>query len=198
MKKIFTVIAALFLFAGGYAQVPVHGQNISAVEARDLALSMTGGGAISSLELVSEDSIGPVYRIVVINNNVMYEISVSARTGDIFRLTSSGQVPAAPQTAAPSAAPTQQGGIVIGTVRPRRAARFGGPANPPISAQRAVEIARDHLVAIGVTHARFDYVYMDRERGLWVWSVEFDGRGRDYEFYIDVNTGAIVQFEIGN
>jgi len=198
MKKIFTLTAALFLIAAVYAQVPAYGQNISAIEARDIALSMTEGGTISSLELVNEDSVGPVYRIVVINNNVMYEVSVNARTGDIFRLTSSsGQVPP-PQTAAPAAAAQQQSGIVIGTVRPRLPARFGGPANPPVSAQRAVEIARDHLVSIGVTHARFDYVYMDRERGLWVWSVEFDGRGRDYEFYIDVNTGAIVQFEIGN
>ena len=198
MKKTFSLVAALFLFAGAYAQVPVYGQNISAIEARDIALSMTEGGAISSLELVSEDSVGPVYRIVIINNNVRYEVFVNARTGDIFRLTGSAQVPAAPQTAAPPLAAGQQGGIVIGTVTPRRPARFGGPANPPISAQRAVEIARDHLVSIGVTHARFDYVYMDRERGLWVWSVEFDGRGRDYEFYIDVNTGAIVQFGIGN
>ena len=60
-----------------------------------------------------------------------------------------------------------------------------------------MEIARDHLVSIGVTGAWFDYVYMDMERGRWVWSVEFDGiRGRDYEFYIDVHTGQILKFEI--
>lgn len=85
--------------------------------------------------------------------------------------------------------------IIPDNITPRRPARRGGPDNPPISAQRAVELARDYLISIGVTYARFDYVYMDRERGTWVWSVEFDGHGGSYEFYIDVNTGHIVEFE---
>ena len=89
--------------------------------------------------------------------------------------------------------PTQQAGIVIGNVVPRPPARTGGPAAPSISAQRAVELARDHLVSIGVTTARFDYVYLDLEGNTWVWSVEFDGQGRSYEFYVDVNTGAFLK-----
>jgi len=196
MKKIVTGIFALFLFAAAQ----VYGQSVSAVEARELALSITGGGRISSLELVSDSALGPVYQVVVIHNDVRYDVSINARTGEIFRLTT-GQTalqPASPQTAVPQAAAAgQQGGIFIGNVAPRFPRRLGGPSNPPISAQRAVEIARDHLVYIGVTHARFDYVYMDRERGQWVWSVEFDGRrGRSYEFYINVHTGDIVEFEI--
>jgi len=79
---------------------------------------------------------------------------------------------------------------------PRSPRSLGGPENPAISAQRAAELARDHLVSEGITEARFDYIYMDREHGTWVWSVEFDGPGLSYEFYIDVQTGAIVDFVI--
>jgi hypothetical protein len=79
-------------------------------------------------------------------------------------------------------------------VVPRSPARSGGPANPPISAQRAVELAHAHIVSLGVTDYRFDYIYMDIERGTWVWSVEFDSRThRSLEFYVDVNTGAFLK-----
>ena len=86
---------------------------------------------------------------------------------------------------------------VPSTVTPRFPAQAGGPVDPPISAQRATELARDHLISIGVTSAAFDYIYMDRESNTWVWSVEFDGRGRSYEFYVDVNTGEFLKFPNG-
>lgn len=87
----------------------------------------------------------------------------------------------------------QQGNISIpSNITPRPPARTGGPSNPAISAQRAAELARDHLISIGVTDARFDYLYMDMERGTWVWSVEFDSQGRSYEFYINVETGEFL------
>jgi len=79
---------------------------------------------------------------------------------------------------------------------PRSPAVSGGPENPPISAQRAAELAREHLISEGITEARFDYIYMDREHGTWVWSVEFDGVGVSYEFYIDLQAGTIVDFVI--
>jgi hypothetical protein len=95
--------------------------------------------------------------------------------------------------------PAQVGNITIpANIVPRSPARTGGPANPTITAQRAVELARDHLVSIGVTSARFDYVYMDLERGTWVWSVEFDGQGRSFEFYVNVETGAFLQAPQGS
>jgi len=91
----------------------------------------------------------------------------------------------------------QADGIYVpDNIVPRNPQVAGGPENPAISAQRAAELAGDHLVAEGITEARFDYIYMDREHGTWVWSVEFDGPGLSYEFYIDVQTGAIVDFVI--
>ena len=198
MKKIFTGMLVLALFAIGAAHV--YGQtNISVPQAREIALAMTGGGTISSLELASGAN-GPVYQIVVINNAMRYEVSINAQTGEVTRI-SAAQTGTPPLAAAPQAAPQiapqatpQAGGIFIGNVVPRPARRPGGPVNPPISAQRAVELARDHLLSLNITDARFDYIYMDIERGRWVWSVEFDGRGgRDFEFYVDVQTGAFLK-----
>jgi len=88
----------------------------------------------------------------------------------------------------------QGGGSDWSHVVPRAPKHPGGPTNPPISAQRAVELAHAHIISLGITDYRFDYIYMDRERGQWVWSVEFDSRSRgDLEFYVDVNTGAFLK-----
>jgi uncharacterized membrane protein YkoI len=78
-------------------------------------------------------------------------------------------------------------------ITPRAPEQQGGPANPAISAIRAVELAHDHLLAMGITNARFDYVYMDREDGIWVWSVEFELGDSDFEFYVDVESGAFLK-----
>jgi len=188
MKKFFTGMLVLALFAAGSAHV--YGQSIISVpQAREIALAMIGGGTVNSLEL-NTGAAGPVYQVVVINNAVRYEVSINAQTGEVTGINTaqagSPSIPAAPQFT------PQQGGEFCG-IAPRPPKRHGGPANPPVSAQRAVELARDHLAAMGVTDARFDYVYMDFERGRWVWSVEFDGRGRDFEFYVDVHTGAFLK-----
>lgn len=103
-----------------------------------------------------------------------------------------------PLSVKPYPEPTQQNQAIYipQNITPSVAATPSGPINPPISAQMAAEIARDHLISIGVASARFHYIYMDIEGGIWVWSIEFDNQGRSYEFYIDVNTGNIVNFQI--
>jgi len=206
MIKAVAAAFALALFAA--APATAQGQALSAADAIARALEAAGGGRAVSLELAGDPSSGLEYRIAIEQGAMRFDVTVSASTGAISRLSAAAQAApqAAPQTApqaAPPAAaqgraaPRQDGGIYIGAVVPRPPAVRGGPENPPISAQRAAEIARDHLLAIGAAGARLDYVYMDRERGRWVWSVEFDGgRGRDYEFYIDASTGAILKFSM--
>ena len=179
--------------------------SISSQRAREIAVELVGHGAAQNVMLFTEDGV-LTFEVDVRYQNTRYAVYIDAVTGNIIRMSSfSDEVQAAAQpaqalTPAPTPTPAQnpapQGSSNISlpaNITPRPAARAGGPANPPISAQRAAELARDHLVAIGVTSARFDYVYMDVERGIWVWSVEFDGPGRSYEFYVDVNTGAFVQ-----
>ena len=98
-----------------------------------------------------------------------------------------------PQPTLPPVQHTDESITAPAAITPRPPARTGGPVNPPITAQRAVELAHDHLISIGVTNASFGYVYMDIENGTWVWSVEFDGQGRSFEFYVDVNTGVFLK-----
>jgi len=89
--------------------------------------------------------------------------------------------------------PIQGAGSVVASSQNNRTAR---PTNPAISSARAVEIAAAHLASQGIRGATFRSSKMDWERGRWVWEVEFRHGRITYEFYIDVNTGAIVKFEI--
>ncbi len=62
-----------------------------------------------------------------------------------------------------------------------------------ITRDTAIELAEAHLASIGATNARFQYAYLDSEDGRQVWSVEFDGNGRSYEFYVDVQNGEFLK-----
>jgi len=71
------------------------------------------------------------------------------------------------------------------------------PFNPAISLERAIEIAYADLAARNISATFRTHSGMDWERGQWVWELEFrptTGRGV-IEYYINVNTGAIVKFE---
>jgi len=73
------------------------------------------------------------------------------------------------------------------------------PSDPAISLQRAIEIAEADLARRGINATFRRDSGMDWERGQWVWELEFrpaTGRG-EIEFYINVDTGAIVKFEFG-
>jgi len=71
------------------------------------------------------------------------------------------------------------------------------PSNPAISMERAIEIANADLAARNISATFRANSGMSWERGQWVWELEFrpaTGRGV-IEYYINVNTGAIVKFE---
>ncbi|MCL1997707.1 MAG: stalk domain-containing protein [Turicibacter sp.] len=182
--------------SGGPANPPISAQR--AVElARDHLIAIGVTSARFDYVYMDVENGVWVWSVEFDGQGRSFEFYVNVNTGGFLQAPMSAPVatvptqpvqPTAPQQVAPAAS-----NITIGNVVPRSPARSGGPANPPISAQRAVELARDHLVAIGVTSARFDYVYMDIENGVWVWSVEFDGQGRSFEFYVNVNTGGFLQ-----
>ena len=188
MKKVFTGFLVLAFLAIGSAQI--YGQTgISAPQARETALAMTGGGTVSSLELTSGPS-GQVYQVVVLNNAVRYDVSINAQTGEVLSL-SSGQTMGQP----PVAAVPQQG---FGNAAPSRPGQGGGRhANVRISRERAIEIAYEHLRSRGFHTASFRTDSgIDWERGRWVWELEFRDAGMEIEFYIDINSGEIVKFEV--
>ena len=170
--------------------------SISGQRAREIAIELVGYGVARDVLLFSEDGVLQ-FEVDVRHLNRRYMVYINAIDGEFISISrfDDGLPDDEPGVAA---TPPPSGNIIIPeNIVPGPPARPGGPASPAISAQRAVELARDHLISIGVEHARFDYVYMDIENGVWVWSVEFDGQGREFEFYVDVNTGAFLQAPSG-
>jgi len=75
--------------------------------------------------------------------------------------------------------------------------RNNRPSNPAISLERAIQIAQADLARRGINATYRTNSGMDWERNQWVWELEFRptaGRGV-IEYYINVDTGAIVKFE---
>ena len=157
--------------------------------AREIAEDHVGYGRAAGVVLFSDNG-RPTFEVEVRHGLLRYMVHVDGATGEVgavSRFEDAGlQLPQ--QTPAGAAEIPLPAAIV-----PRPPARQGGPENPPVSAQLAAELAREHLVAIGATDARFAYIYMDLEGGAWVWSVEFDGSSRSYEFYVSVETGALLK-----
>lgn len=172
MKKILTVLIVFAVFAAVHAQ-SVSAQTVSAVQAGEIAVGAAGGGSVDSLKMITVGVQGWVYRIVVADGDMRYEVFVNAGSGEVSSLKSWTDWP-----------------------------RSSMPANPAVSASRAEEIAKLHLDSQGFAQAGRDKrTKLDWEMGRWVWELEYkQGRGRDkmeFDFYIDAETGEILKFEIG-
>lgn len=63
-----------------------------------------------------------------------------------------------------------------------------------LTAEEAIELARQHLESIGITNATLVYSYSDIEDGIAVWSIEFRYNGRDLEFYVVKETGDFLKY----
>jgi len=110
-------------------------------------------------------------------------------------------------TSSPSPSPTASPRPTASPSPSPTASPSGGqgsrPSNPAISLQRAIEIAYADLANRGINATFHSDSGMDWERGQWVWELEFRvtgaQRGRHViEYYINVDTGAIVKFEQGD
>ena len=169
--------------------------SISGQRAREIAVELVGYGEARDVLLFLDEGV-LTFEVDVRHGTRRYMVYVDASDGEFISISrfEDGMPGDEPGL---SAIPPIGNIIIPENIVPGPPARPGGPASPAISAQRAVELAAAHLVSIGVQNARFDYVYMDIENGVWVWSVEFDGQGREYEFYINVNTGAFLQAPSG-
>ncbi|MCL2573505.1 MAG: copper amine oxidase N-terminal domain-containing protein [Defluviitaleaceae bacterium] len=74
------------------------------------------------------------------------------------------------------------------------------PTNPAISLQNAIDIAYNDLASRNISATFHSDSGMDWERGQWVWELEFriDGSRTIVEYYINIDIGTIVKFEIDN
>ena len=142
---------------------------ISVPQAREIALSFTGGGTISGLELISDVGRGLVYRIVIVNDAARYEVSLNARTGDIFRLT---VAEAADMLALDIA-------------------WIGGDAvQPPLNQPRLDEAASAALAIAGGGTVR--HICLDWERGVAVYHVRVYRNGSRIDYHLDRGNLAVV------
>jgi len=191
MKKKLTCVFALAFFVIVYAQTEAHGQTISALEAREIALAMTGGGVLNSLELVTDAATDVLaYRIIIVSGDARYEVFVNANTGDVFRLIAGVPAEAAAQ-AAPPATTAEPGARAQQPVS-------RNPFRPNVSRAEAVEIGYVFLAAQGFPNASFRrHSGIDWEwRRWWAWELYFRDIGTEIELYIDMHTGEVVNFVV--
>jgi len=191
MKKIFTVFYIAFFFA-----MQIHAQTISAAQAMEAALSITGGGTISSLELLTDPAIGSVYQIVVVNADIRHDVSINAATGEVVRLSAGPTAEAAPGRHV-----TRQGidlsALGITPSPPPHPFRIFRPRNPPVSRANAVEIGYLFLASRGFPHATFRrHDGVDRDYGRWAWELYFLDGWTEIELYVDMHSGEVVRFDI--
>jgi len=72
------------------------------------------------------------------------------------------------------------------------------PSDSAISLERAIELAYDDLATRGITATFHTDSGISWERGQWVWELEFRTQGERMpiiEYYISVDTGAVIKFE---
>ncbi|MDR0511481.1 MAG: PepSY domain-containing protein [Treponema sp.] len=208
MRRVFLSFFAVVVFAAA-----AHAQAISAAEASERAVSVVGGGTLSSLELINEPAFGTGYQIVIINAGMRYEIFVSAATGDILRLVSipgdhaspaampvaAAPAPAALAAAAPAAVHLNRQGINLTELgitpgSPPHWFRIFRPRNPPVSRASAVEIGYIYLRQVrGISHATFRrHSGIERDYGRWAWELYFMDGWTEIELYIDMHSGDVV------
>ena len=191
----------LGVFTAVFFAAQVHAQTISTAQAMEAALSMTGGGTISSLELLADPAIGPVYQIVIVNNDMRHDVSINAVTGEVVRLTAGQAVPAAEAAPAPVRHVTRQGidltALGITPSPPPHRFRLLRPRNPPVSRANAVEIGYLFLASHGFPHATFrKHDGVDRDYGRWAWELYFLDGWTEIELYVDMHSGEVVRFDI--
>ncbi|MCL2016469.1 MAG: PepSY domain-containing protein [Defluviitaleaceae bacterium] len=189
------LIQALLTSLGQTQATPVA--QISSQRAREIAIEFTGEGTALSTNLFTEDGTLTFEVEVQLADSTRYMVYVNAITAAATRMTRLAspqptappvvQAPPAPVTPAPAPAPANISGN-----------RNNRPTNPAITRERAIQIAENDMRARGLS-GFFDSIELDWELGQWVWEIEFDSathRSVDYEWYINVDTGAIVRFRI--
>ena len=205
IEELRTLINALVLALGNGAQPQTNQAgipSISSQRARAIAVELVGHGIARDVMLFSENGV-LMFEVEVIHETVRYMVYVNAINGGVIRMsryeegsqgittlpdvvpgvTAPRPTPAPTPSPGPSATPNPSSGS---------SAR---PVNPAISRDAAIAIAARDLADRGLT-GTLRSAAMDWEQNQWVWEVEFrDGR-IEYEWYINVHTGAIIKFEM--
>jgi len=177
---------------------------ISSQQARDIAIEIVGQASTAYNTLLFTENGTLMFEVEVHNGFLRYMVYVDAIMGVATRMVQVENLilpdvglpveSLPPMPVLPVAPPP----VVVAPPPPTSSVstnRNVRPANPPITRERAIEIAENDLHARGHS-GTFRSVSLDWERGQWVWEVEFRSGRTEFEWYINVDTGAIVKFEI--
>lgn len=137
---------------------------MTAVQAREIAVGLVGGGAVSEVSLNTAEE-AMVFDVIVYNDGEEFQVVLDATDGTLIRLESL------------RATPFEEIDL-----------------SENLTSEEAIEIAREHLATIGITNATLVYSYSDVENGTAVWSIEFRYSGRDLEFYVVKATGDFLKY----
>jgi len=143
---------------------------LTVVEAREIAIELVGGGTVNELNLNTDE----VKFDIIVYYNEAFQVTLNAKNGELIRLES---------LTAPS-----------NIVELSETAPLSGN----LTAEQAVDIAKQHLASIGITNATLFYSYSDIEGGIPVWSIEFKYNGRGLEFYVVKATGDLLKYPMAS
>ncbi|MCL1997700.1 MAG: PepSY domain-containing protein [Turicibacter sp.] len=175
---------------------------ISSQRAREIAMDFMGGGTALTAHLFAEDGV-PMFEVEVqMADGLRFMVYVNGVNGTAVRMARIEVQPVQPVMptvpALPAATPPAVQPVAPPPATNVSNTRGTRPTNPAISRERAIQIAEADMRARGLT-GWFDSIELDWEMGQWVWEVEFDSatnRNHEYEWYINIDTGAILRFRI--
>ncbi|MCL1993351.1 MAG: PepSY domain-containing protein [Spirochaetes bacterium] len=190
-RKAAAVFAAAVL---SLASPTVVMANISALQAREIALAMTGGGVLTRFERVQDAGLGAVYNFTVANGERHYEVAISAQTGLSLAFSSTEHAPVAEPAAAGQSVEPAAAVSPVASGSPGWPRRILGIFTPNISRDQAVEIAYAHFASRNIDATFLNDAGIGLEQGRWVWGLAFlNGTGRGVvEIYIGTRNGDVV------
>jgi len=201
MKKITLIILSMMLvliFAGcTEPSTDDNATQLSIRGAEEIAVDFVGYGTVYDIRAFTEEDT-LIFEVDVRHESVRYVVLINAESGNVIELNRYADDGAYTPTEATDIQSTEQPTPPTPPNPPSGSGRDSRPTNPVISLEDAIEIAYADLADRGITASYRTNSGMAWERGQWVWELEFRTQGERMpviEYYINVDTGAIVKFE---
>ena len=172
--------------------------HITVVQAKEMGRTFIGGGDVIDIQLYYHDD-EAIFDVIINYLDADFQVILNAQTGDLIQITTLSAperneidlsvneniAPSSP-IASPESTPAQSSPTPAPSSEPTPVT----PHDASISREAAGEIA------LGISGGRLIEVSRSRHRTLPAWWVETRAGGMVHEFYIDMETGAVLQHEI--
>ena len=144
-------------------------RDLTQEQAEAIATGYVGGGVIVMNENSYEHGVSNhLFLIRVLYRDIYYQVEINRQTGEVTGL--------------------------FTILEPHETSQLNEEAI--ITMEAAVVIARAHLDSVDVSNATLVSAYLTTENDLEIWNIEFNQDDTNYEFYINAQTGEIIQYEL--